>query len=773
MSIYTHAWQNAKAQEFLDLVVILSTGCEEALKVAQVTHEPCCNELFAACKDDQIVLVSPSILYGLLRRKRDGKDIISECLDRITRNYAVFLNSDGDFVVLVPGSKSNSLKDLGFNESQLSRIEPDMFMQFAESRWASHLIEIEHFKNLFRQADPGYEPPAKHIYLISHGIDALDEIKNFKWSMPLIASLTIWQFVNFLQMLNAINTKFLHLASCYAAGCNFFNVERILSGNVEDERCIKAQTAIQFPIMIQGTTDSAVSAIIGDGPTCKNFFSVIHEWLENKNDGDMLSELLSKSMYNITHIAVAPNYPVLKLAGSVAEGLPVEGVQVVSLDRDIIPIASYAHYLFFYPSAMHKTTLAFESLTAVPHFISKVFGRACHFLGTIQVPHIQENNLVTLLEECFLKEIMRNHDGACSYGVSDKAWFIDSIMPDGQNNQSIAKGIVVQKGMLKYGIHKALMVYQDEQGDFHRIIASLPIEHLSVRNEIITENEYIQAVSRIFWETKADEEALSCSTCCSQSCFDVEQAFSEFFRHIDIPMPRLDAHAFIQEDFAQLQNRTLKKETYLNYVAHVHDCKILNELIESCINHSAVIDFNDIATILVHLIDMEQQDICLRLTRDLIERDDLTAKQAALDVLTYMVNVGLYVHASRVCDDVFACIDILALKQSLTGAEIGLVQDICNFFAQLIHTTVKAGQVQAADLIMSTMINHEQWYMYGLGLEVCIRLMKQNMCDISVPAQGRLQWFAQQIVKQRTNAALAVHFEQTHVIEEYRHLAYA
>ena len=102
--------QDSKCPEGLDLVVVLSTGCEEVLKVDHVKHEPCCNELFAACKDDQIILVSPSILYGLLRRKRDGQDNISECLDSITRHYAAYLNRDEDFVLLIPTHNPKSLK---------------------------------------------------------------------------------------------------------------------------------------------------------------------------------------------------------------------------------------------------------------------------------------------------------------------------------------------------------------------------------------------------------------------------------------------------------------------------------------------------------------------------------------------------------------------------------------------------------------------------------------------------------------------------------------
>jgi hypothetical protein len=235
-------------------------------------------------------LVSPSIIYGLLRRTRDGRYIINACLDKITRHYQAYLNRDEDFLVLVPINNNKTLKDLGFEETQLSHIEPDALMQFSASRRTSHLIEIDHFRKLFRQAEAGYEPPAKRIYLISHGIDALDEIKDFKWSMPLIACLAVWQFVNFLQMLNAINTQFLHVASCYAAGSNFYNVNRILTGQVEDERCPYATVPLKFPIMIQGTTDSPVSAIIGDGQGCKNFFAVIRQWLDNNKNCDLLSQ---------------------------------------------------------------------------------------------------------------------------------------------------------------------------------------------------------------------------------------------------------------------------------------------------------------------------------------------------------------------------------------------------------------------------------------------------------------------------------------------------
>ena len=201
--------------------------------------------------------------------------------------------------------------------------------------------------------------------------------------------------------------------------------------------------------------------------------------------------------------------------------------------------------------------------------------------------------------------------------------------------------------------------------------------------------------------------------------------------------------------------------------------QILNELIELCCNHSDLINFNDIATIMTHFIDVEQQSISLHVARQLLGKDDLAAKEAAMTVLTYMVNVGLYVHASRACEDVLAIIDAMAKKQILVSCELELEQEVRNFFAQLMQTMVKEGQIQAADLIMSAMTNHEQWYRYGLGLEVCTQLGKQDMCAFSAPATGKLQWFADQIEKQQTDAALAVYFEQTHVIDEYRRFAFA
>ena len=83
--------------------------------------------------------------------------------------------------------------------------------------------------------------------------------------------------------------------------------------------------------------------------------------------------------------------------------------------------------------------------------------------------------------------------------------------------------MVVQKGMLKYGAHKALIVYQDAEGIFHRIKLSLPLHERPLRNEIITENEYIQIVARIFWETKANEEALLCATGGTENCSHVSR----------------------------------------------------------------------------------------------------------------------------------------------------------------------------------------------------------------------------------------------------------
>lgn len=772
MATFVYAPLHSKPNDVLDLVVVLATGCEEVLKVDHVTHEPCCNELFAACKDEQVIVVSPSIIYGLLKRQRTGQDIISECLDRITRNYSIFLCQEEDFVVLVPNTKSKGLKDLGFQESHLTRIEPDRLMQFSAQKWACHLIEIEHFRNLFRQQDIGYEPTAKHIYLISHGIDALDEIKDFKWSMPLVASLTVWQFVNFLQMLNAINTKFLHIASCYAAGCNFFNINRILSGSVDDERCINANVPIQFPIMVQGTTDSVVSAIIGDGPSVKIFFSIIRQWLENNKDGDLLAELLSRSVYGLKNVVAAPNYPLLRLPDSqTAISVPVQGVQVINHQCSRIPVSSDLHHLLFYPCVLSSTKIVFESFEPCVQCVSKIFGKAGHFLGEMQVPQIDEQTLVNWLEGCFLKEIIRNYEGASSFGVSDKAWFINRLVSDERNESTIAKGIVIQKGMLKYGQHKVLILYQSAKGTFHRMTASLPIVRAFLQDEVVTENEYAQAVYRVFWETKADPESLSCATDGKETEDSLSLALADFFHSLDLSVPSIDPRVFIQEDLARVRIRSIKKETYLNYVAHIHDTQVLHELIEVCKHKNECIYFTDLATVMNRFVDMEYHQVSLNGATRLLSIDDIAAKRAGISVIDYLVSVGLYVHASRASESVLACIESIAHKQNLEGTEVALVQEIRNFFAHLLTEMIKVGQIQAADFIMAMLINHEKWYVYGLGLEICNQLMKQELWKISSSTQPRLQWFMQQIEQQRTQVALAVYFEQMQVIEEYHRLA--
>jgi hypothetical protein len=95
------------------------------------------NELLAACKDDQIVIISPSVLYGMLRRKRNGQDGINECLEKIARQYTVYLNNDEDFVILLPASyNAKGLRELGFDESQVTAIEPESLMRFYEGKWA-------------------------------------------------------------------------------------------------------------------------------------------------------------------------------------------------------------------------------------------------------------------------------------------------------------------------------------------------------------------------------------------------------------------------------------------------------------------------------------------------------------------------------------------------------------------------------------------------------------------------------------------------------------
>jgi hypothetical protein len=765
---FSSANNNSQKVYPVDLVVILSAGCEEILKVDKITNEPCCNELLAACKDDQIVIVSPSVLYGMLRRKRNGKDGINECLEKIVSRYAAYLNHDEDFVVLVPSCNAKSLGELGFDQSQLSTIDPESLMRFSDAMWANHLIEIDHFKKLFRLDDFHHKVPAKSLYLISHGIDALDEIKDFAWSVPLISCLTVWQFVNFLQMLNTINTQFLHIASCYTAGANFFNVERILSGVVEDERCHNPQEPLHFPVIMQGTTDCPVSAIIGNGVGCKNFFSLIRQWLQRDKDSVFLSEELSRQMYTLKNVATAPNFPLLKISGPVpSTSIPVQGVTMIKADGNDIDVHADDRYLFFYPCVLNRTTITLESLDHVPHCISKVVGRAAHFIGTLQVAHLDDTSVVPLLQECFLKEVVRNYDDKSCFGVSDKAWFIERIIADDAEHNVIAKGVIVLKGMLKYGTHKALILYQDVQGLFHRVEMPLSFTKTAARHDTISEQEYVQTAARIYWETKADEQALAYATDCSEQCWHVQEGFRSFLRTLDLPMPTIDVHIFVQQDITRVRNGVLKKDAYLRYVAYVHDESILNELISVCSDACDVLNFNDIETILTLGIDTEWQDISLRVAQELLGKNNITAQQVALNTLSYMASVGLYVHASRACQDILNCFDSMALLPALNGSQLKLEKSMRNFFVLLVTILVKEKQVQAAEFIVNALVQHDQWYRCGLGIEVCTQLIEQGTYDLAQFARPRVQWFKEEIKKHLNEAALAVYYDQMHIIEVY------
>lgn len=760
---------NVSELQTVDLVVILSAGCEEILKVDTITHEPCCNELLAACKEDQIIIVSPSVLYGMLRRKRNGQDGINECIEKIMSQYVSYVNSDKDFVVLIPSCSTKNLGELGFDQSQMTAIEPESLMRFSDAMWANHLIEIDHFKKLFRADDGQYKVPAKSIYLISHGSDALDEIRDFSWSLPLVSCLTVWQFVNFLQMLNTINTQFLHIASCYTAGVNFFNVERILSGVVEDERCHNPREPLHFPILMQGTTDCPVSAIIGNGPGCKNFFSLIRQWLQHDKDALFLSEGLSRQLYTLQSVAKGPNFPLLKIAGSEpSASIPVQGAAMIRVDGNCVNIHAEDRYLFFYPCALNRTKITFESLEEVPQCISKVVGRACHFIETLQVPTIEEKSLVPFLQQCFLQEVVRNHDGKSCYGVSDKAWFIRHIIADNAECTPIAKGVIVYKGMLKYGMHKAYILYQDAQNNFHRIEMSLPYDKAMVRNDMMSEQEYVRVAARIYWETKADEQALAYATDCTEQCWQVYDSFRSFLRALNCAVPAVDVHTCVTEDLARMRNGMLKKEAYLRYIAHVHDEAILSELVSVCSDNRDSLNFHDIETVLKYGIDTEWHETSLRVARDLLNKPQVAAHQAALNTLSYMVSQGLYMHASKACQDIFNCFDAMAQLPSLNGAQLDLEQTMCNFFASLVTVMVKARQIQAAESVVQAMVQHDQWYRCGLGIEVCTQLAKPDTYEIAKLAQQRVQWFTETVKKHLTQEALAVYFEQAHVVDLYQ-----
>lgn len=601
--------------------------------------------------------------------------------------------------------------------------------------------------------EAGRSVPPKCIYLISHGIDALDEIKHFRWSIPLMSNLTVWQFVNFLHILQDINTQFLHVASCYAAGINLNNVRGIISGDIRDERCVRRFDPITFPIIVQGTTDSPVSAIVGDLLGCKMYFSFIHQWLDCGATLYALSDVLSQSLYKNNCSVLPANYPLVVTADGCISRVPLQNIMVLN-DRDtcgVQAVSSDIQSIFVHPVNTRNVTLSLETIENVPTIHAKEETRSVHFIGSLEMPDLDEQDLVPILECSFLKEVLRNSEGKSAYGVSDRGWFIDSVRARTKSDL-VARGVVIQKGRLKCAEHLGLIVYQDAHGIFHRIKGELPYDK-NIRNEVITEHEYKAIVERIFWE------------CAHKNCAynDAEKALYDFFQQLSLGVPQVNATLLLHEDIQNINSGRIRKSEYLHYLAHIHDPEMMLDLLAICKTKSGCILYKDFGLLLQCLIDVEQHEMSIDLVYRMLKCDDVVAQQAALDVLLYMVASGLYMHAYSVSDDLLAIIKDLSSKEVLSCAHVALVHSIASFYAQVIDTMLKADQQEMADTCLYNIINSNSWYIYGLGLETCKLLCELRKNRELLPIDyNRLNWFSDQLNHQLTQSALAVYYAQLH-----------
>ncbi len=761
LCFFSNMYAQPKNDGFVDIVVILNASCREILHIGQLKQEPCCNELYNAVKDDQIVVLSPSLLYGMLKRKNDARDYVSACIDRIIQHYAIYLNADEDFLVLVPSNPAKDLAEYGFSGVALSRIEPDMLLQFGESRWESTIIKIEHFIKLFKVPEAGRSVLPKCIYLISHGIDALDEIKHFSWSIPLISNLTVWQFVNFLHMLQDINTQFLHVASCYATGINLRNMRGILAGEIRDERCMCMSEPISFPIVLQGTTDSPVSAIVGDWLGCKNYFSYMHQWL---NDGAVLSglaDILSRSLYKNNCPALTANLPLVVRGGCAAERVPLQNVMVINGIRGVQTVSSGIQSIFINSINARDLTLSLETIENIPIIRAVEETRSVHFIGSLELPNIEERELIPLLESCFLSEVLRNSEGTSAFGISDRAWFIDSIRSR-IGGDIVARGVAVQKGCLKYAEHQGLIVYQDAHGMFHRIKATLPCSK-TMRNEIISEQEYKAIAERIFWECSAKNFAYD----------DAEKALREFFQQISLGVPQVNIALLLHEDIQNINSGRIAKHEYLHYLAHIHDTEMILGVLNLCKTKSDCISYNDFELLLECLIDVEQHEISIDVVYKMLKYDDVVVQQTALNVLLYMVESGLYIHAYSVSDDLLSIVKELSSREVLSGGQVALIHSIATFYAHVMCTMIQAEQREMVDKCLCNLLDSNSWYTYGLGLEACNLILESGKDKVLLSFNNnRLNWFTDQLKQRLTQSALAVYYDQLHVVDRYANLVY-
>ncbi len=667
------------------IVMILSESDPGVYKKADPTDDPVYNTFVSALNSHQNILISPPILYWLIKRSNEHRGALYDWASKLQNDYALFLTKDEGFVLIVPSGQKADPAALGINVDYLS--EPlvtaaSIKGRLSNNKYSHQPICPEQLAQLFIKNSFLHPVPPKYFYITGHGLDSIDDAK-FEWCGASIAEMPVYRLVNLLEILNKINTRLVYLLSCYASGSNALKLQNILSGAIKDERCVCLDT-LEFPVLFQSSMDIVACPLFENLP---QLFSAIEAWdCEDADSIDCLAQKVGDQFIQVTpRIKRFANYPTIRMPKtSHFRALPLQSTIVIAEPisaAKTIEAPTEKEMIQVYPADLSQLTVHMPDADLAT-FISRVHGRAHHFIGSIMTD--ATGPIPNIIFALFLCGVNLAGQPNFYCGVSDKAWFIEKLKI--ADNDEI-HGVAIFKGSLKYTNHEPIVVYRTTKNEYFRLTIPLPFEENSIKKERIDEATYIQTIKEIYWQTLSEQDALEEATNKSESQIDHNALFIEFGKKLDIVLSLPSDDEIIQKDFAQIKSGHIKKENYIDYAAHIHHEPLIDAIVEHGIKND-IFDTDDINFLLYKLIEHEYQPLIFKQLQKLADQSEQQVLFCVENVFRHCLDVGLYKHALQMYDDLFICLkkalspnckkDLLAaIQRQLIRFVVMLVEHDC------------------------------------------------------------------------------------------------
>jgi len=666
------------------IIMILSQDDPGLYTKANPVEDPMYKTFLQALGAHVTTLISPPVLYWLIKRANEQRDS-HDWASKLQNDYAFFLTKDEGFALIVPKEQKGNLAALGINADYLS--EPlttasSIKERLSNPKFKHQDIRPEQIGQLFIKNSYFHHVPPKYWYITGHGLDSIDDA-TFEWSNASIAEMPVYVLVNLLEILDKINSRSAYLLSCYCSGSNALKIQNILSGTVTDERC-SSISQLDFPVIFQCCTDIVACPIIENFP---QFFAAMQEWdNEDASSCDCLAQKMNDQFMKATpKIKRFANYPIVRMPKTCAfQAVPFPSTIVISepiataqtieapADKEMIQIS---------PADLTQLTIHMSD-GQLPCIISRVQGRSHHFIGSITTQ--AQGTIAEIINASFLNGIIRADEKDFFCGVSDKAWFIETLTIA---DKETIHGLAVFKGSLKHATHQAIAVYRASKDQYFRLTMALPTftQNNDITKEEIDESTYVQTLQEIYWQTLPNQDALDEATHKSESQTDHNALFIEFGKKLGIPLSVPADDEMIKKDFNLIKSGRINKDKYINYAAHIHYKPLIDAIVEHGMNGD-IFDTHDIILLLFKLIDHEYQSLIFKQVKKLAERDDRQILYCVENAFMHCLDVGLYKHALQMYDDLFICLKkALSHKELKNGLIADIQEDLTRFVVMLVH----------------------------------------------------------------------------------------